>query len=93
MSVWGYEYMICDLIGNCGVFLLIASYWGLQAGKLDIKGLTYSVINLCVAILLSINLYFRPNVSSIIIEIFWAGISIYGIYNALKNDVHRKYQN
>lgn len=93
MRVWGYEYMVCDLIGNCGVFLLIASYWGLQAGKLDIKGLSYSVINLCVAILLSINLYFRPNVSSIIIEIFWAGISIYGIYNALKNDVHKKYQN
>ena len=82
MNILGYSYHLHDVVGNIGVVLLIASYWALQIGKLDAQGLAYSCINLCVAILLGVNLYFRPNISSIIIEIFWAAISVYGIIRA-----------
>lgn len=75
-----YDYCWHDLVGNIGVSLLIMSYLALQLGKLRADGLWYSWINLCVALLLGINLYHRPNLSSIIIEIFWALISLYGIF-------------
>ena len=74
-----YSYTWSDFIGNIGVAILVFSYAGLQFGKLDAKGFWYSFNNLLVAILLGVNLYFKPNLSSIIIEIFWAAISIYGL--------------
>jgi hypothetical protein len=80
-----YTYTWSDFVGNLGVVLLITTFYLNVAGKLNSKGLVYNVGNLLVAILLGINLYFRPNISSIIIEIFWAGISIYGIVNYYRN--------
>lgn len=66
-------------MGNIGVVLLVGTYAGLQFGKIDAKGFWYSFNNLLVAILLGINLYYKPNISSIVIEIFWFFISIYGL--------------
>ena len=80
-----YSYTWSDFIGNIGVVILLFSYAGLQFGKLDAKGFWYSFNNLLVAILLGINLYFKPNLSSIIIEIFWAAISIYGLVQWYKS--------
>lgn len=74
-----YHYNWHDLIGNIGVAMLILSYLGLQLGKLRVDGFWYSGINLLAAILLGINLYHRPNLSSIIIEWFWGLISLYGV--------------
>lgn len=65
--------------------MLIATYAGLQFERIDAKGFWYSFNNLLVAILLGINLYYKPNISSIIIEIFWLGISAYGLYRWYKN--------
>ena len=79
MDIFDYTYTWSDFVGNIGVILLVATYAGLQFDKLDPKGFWYSFNNLVVAILLGINLYFKPNISSIIIELFWFGISIYGL--------------
>lgn len=87
--MWEYNYTWSDFVGNVGVAILIATFYLNIAGKLDTKGFWYSFNNLLVAILLGINLYYKPNISSIIIEIFWAGISIYGIYNYYKHKVRR----
>ena len=83
MIFFDYDYVWHDIMGNIGVFLLISSYWGLQTGKLASDGLLYSVINLVVAVFLTINLCYRPNLSSLIIEFFWFIISVYGIMRAL----------
>ena len=58
-----YTYDWADFVGNIGVALLIGSYAMLQFEKIDPKGLWYSFINLCVAILLMISLYHKPNLS------------------------------
>lgn len=79
MDLFNYQYDWSDFVGNIGVVLLVATYAGLQFGKIDAKGFWYSFNNLLVAILLGINLYFKPNISSIIIEIFWFMISVYGL--------------
>jgi len=90
MEILNYQYEITDFIGNIGVALLVGSYAGIQFGKLDPKGFWYSFNNLLVAILLGINLYFKPNLSSIIIEIFWFILSIVGLIRWYQSRSSRK---
>ena len=80
-----YTYDLSDFIGNVGVVILDGTFAMLQFGKIDAKGFWYSFNNMIVAILLGINLYFKPNLSSIIIEVFWFGLSIYGLVQWYKS--------
>ena len=82
--IWEYTYTWSDFVGNIGVVILISLFYLNVSGRINSQGLWYNVGNLLVAILLGINLYYKPNISSIIIEIFWSAISIYGIYNYYK---------
>ena len=68
-----------DLIGLTGVALLIVTYALLQLDKIDPKGFWYSFNNLVVAILVTVSLIYTPNLASIVIEIFWFLISLYGV--------------
>ena len=70
---------ITDFIGLTGVALLIVTYALLQLDKIDPKGFWYSFNNLCVAVLVGISLIYTPNLASIVIEIFWFIISLYGL--------------
>ena len=73
-----------DIVGNMGVLLLVGTYAMLQADKIDPKGFWYSFNNVMVAILLFINLYFKPVIANIILEVFWLALSLYGIYKWYK---------
>ena len=68
-----------DIIGLTGVALLIITYALLQLDKIDPKGFWYSFNNLVVAILVTVSLIYTPNLASIVIEIFWFLISLYGV--------------
>lgn len=68
-----------DLIGLTGVALLIITYALLQLDRIDPKGFWYSFNNLLVAILVTVSLIYTPNLASIVIEIFWFLISLYGV--------------
>ena len=70
---------IPDLIGLSGVALLIVTYALLQLDKIDPKGFWYSFNNLLVAILVTVSLIYTPNLASIVIEVFWFLISLYGV--------------
>ena len=70
---------IPDLIGLTGVALLIVTYALLQLDKIDPKGFWYSFNNLLVAILVTVSLVYTPNLASIVIEIFWFLINLYGV--------------
>ena len=74
-----YQYNIFDFIGNAGVFLLISSYFALTTDKISAKGLAYPTMNLIAAIFLTMSLIDKLNLSSLIIEFFWALISLYAI--------------
>jgi len=80
-----YVYTWSDFVGNIGVALLIGTFALLQFDKINPKGFWYSFNNLMVALLLMINLYYKPNLSSIIIEIFWILLSIYGLVKYFKS--------
>ena len=68
-----------DIIGLTGVALLIVTYALLQLDRIDPKGFWYSFNNLIVAILVTVSLIYTPNLASIVIEIFWFIISLYGL--------------
>jgi len=70
---------ITDIIGLIGVALLIVTYALLQLDKIDPKGFWYSFNNLLVAILVTVSLIYTPNIASIVIEVFWFLISLYGV--------------
>ena len=70
---------IPDFIGFVGVALLIGTYALLQFDRIDPKGFWYSFNNLLVAILVTVSLVYTPNLASIVIEIFWFLISLYGV--------------
>jgi len=71
---------IPDLIGFTGVALLIVTYALLQLDKIDPKGFWYSFNNLIVAILVTVSLLYTMNIASMVIEVFWFIISLYGLY-------------
>ena len=73
-----------DLIGLTGVALLIVTYALLQLDKIDPKGFWYSFNNLLVAILVTVSLIYTPNLASIVIEVFWFLISLYGVFMFFK---------
>ena len=70
---------IPDLIGYTGVALLIITYAMLQLDRIDPKGFWYSFNNMLVAILVTVSLLYTMNKASMVIEVFWFIISIYGI--------------
>jgi hypothetical protein len=82
-----YDYTWSDLVGNIGVVILLVTYYLNVAGKISSKSWQYNLANLIVAVLLGINLYYKPNISSIIIEIVWFVIAAYGLIRYHKNRV------
>jgi len=71
---------ISDVIGLIGVALLITTYALLQFDRIDPKGFWYSFNNMIVAILVTVSLVYSFNLASMVIEIFWFGLSLYGIW-------------
>jgi hypothetical protein len=75
------EVGISDVIGLIGVALLITTYALLQFDRIDPKGFWYSFNNMVVAILVTVSLLYSFNLASMVIEVFWFGLSVYGIWN------------
>ncbi len=68
-----------DIIGLIGVSLLISTYGLLQFDSIDPKGFWYSFNNMIVAILVTVSLVYNFNLASMVIEIFWFSLSLYGL--------------
>jgi hypothetical protein len=71
------------LIGTVGVIIVLIAYLLLQAQKMNPYSFLYSFMNLLGSIMLLFSLYYDWNFPAVFIEVVWAMISIYGIYNAL----------
>ena len=68
-----------DLVGNLGVVCVLATYFMLQAGRLAPDSLAYGAWNALGAVLIGISLTVDFNLSSFVIEVFWFGISVFGM--------------
>ena len=72
--------LVTDAIGMTGTLLVVAAYYLLQLEKLRPRGLTYNLMNLIGAILLLISLSYTFNLASVVIEIFWIGAALIGLW-------------
>jgi ABC-type Co2+ transport system permease subunit len=70
---------IPDILGTFGVLLLVIAYFFMQSGKWKHDNIRLPLTNLCGASLILISLMDSPNMPSILIEIVWISISLYGI--------------
>lgn len=70
-----------DIVGLVGVTILIVTYAMLQFDKINPKGFWYSFNNMIVAILVTVSLLYSFNLASMVIEVFWFSLSVFGIWN------------
>jgi len=78
--IFEYAYNWSDFVGNIGVILIIVAFYLNVAEKIKSTDRSYNLLNLIGSILLLTSLIYRPNLSNIIIEIIWGGISLMGLY-------------
>lgn len=70
---------VYDIVGTIGVALIIVTYAGVQLRKMEVRSLTYSALNLLGALMILVSLAYNFNLASVVIEIFWIIISLWGI--------------
>jgi paired small multidrug resistance pump len=68
-----------DYAGLIGVALVLGAYFSLQAEWLRGDGLAFQVMNLVGALLVVVSLVYNFNLSALVIQLAWIGISLYGI--------------
>jgi membrane-bound ClpP family serine protease len=73
-----------NVVGHVGVFCFLLAYFLLQRQKLTFDSLAYLGLNLAGSLLVMLSLLVDWNASAFVLEAFWAIISIYGIYCAVK---------
>lgn len=76
--------MIFDIIGLLGVTLILVVYGLVNLDRIDVKKITFSVLNAIGAALILVSLYVDYNLPAVTIEVAWILISLYGIYAAIR---------
>ena len=67
-----------------GTGLVVLAYYLLQLEKVDPRGLSYNLMNFFGAVLLLISLSFTFNLASYVIELFWIGASLIGLWKLFR---------
>ncbi len=80
------ETWIADGIGMLGTLLVLVAYYLLQLEKADPRGLGYNMLNLLGAVFLLISLCFSFNLASVVMEVFWMGASLIGLWKYWRRD-------
>jgi hypothetical protein len=68
-----------DILGSLGVAVIILTYVLLQIERVRSDQLVYSLLNAIGAALILVSLYFDFNLPSVVVEVFWLVISLFGI--------------
>ena len=69
-----------DLLGYLGVVFVLYIYFLTYTGKISFNSYRYVFFNLAGSALLLISLSYDPNPPSIVIEVVWFLISLYGLF-------------
>lgn len=70
-------------IGLIGVMIVLFAYVMLQLHKMSAHGLWYTSINAFGSLWILVSLYYHLNIASLVIEIAWLVISLYGMTKAI----------
>ena len=74
------EITFSDVVGTIGVSIIVVAYFLLQVEKIDPQSLIYSLINASGSMLILYSLFENWNLASVVIEVFWIAISLYGVF-------------
>ena len=74
----GYVY---EAVGMVGVALILAAYFANQKRWLRSEDWRFPAVNLVGSVLVLASLFVEWNTPSVVIEIFWIAISVYGLVN------------
>jgi hypothetical protein len=74
---------IYDIVGFAGAAVFVAAYFANQQRWLRSEDWRYPFANLVGAVLILVSLVFEWNFPSVVIEVFWAIISLYGMAKSL----------
>ncbi len=75
--------IVADLIGFAGAAVVVIAYFANQQRWLASEDWRYPAANLVGAVLILISLMFTWNFPSVVIEVFWALISVWGLVKAV----------
>ena len=75
------ELSLFRVIGLLGAAVFIVAYFANQARWLDSRDWRFPAANLAGSLLILISLMAEWNLPSVVIEAFWAAISVYGLVN------------
>lgn len=73
-----YTSFIFDIIGCTGAVIILITYFLNQCDVISTANLSYSLLNLAGAVLILVSLTASWNLASVIMEIFWIAISLFG---------------
>jgi hypothetical protein len=68
-------------VGLVGAAVFVVAYFANQARWLDSRDWRFPAANLAGALLILVSLFAEWNLPSVVIEAFWAAISVYGLVN------------
>ncbi len=77
--------LLADSVGLIGVGLIVTAYFLIQSGRVTSDKLLFPLLNLIGAVLLLISLAVHWNTPSVVIELIWVAISVYGIVKILRS--------
>ena len=72
------------ILGYAGAAVIAGAYFANQRGKLPSENWRFPALNLGGSLGVLVSLAADPNLPSVVIELFWAGISLYGLARALR---------
>lgn len=75
---------IAALIGYAGAATIAVAYFLNQRGLLRSEDWRFPALNLAGSLAVLASLAAQPNLPSVVIELFWSGISLYGIARNLR---------
>lgn len=82
--------MLPDLVGICGVTLILLAYYFLQAGKVTPSSLRYLKMNIAGSFFMLYSLSFNWNLSAVIVEVVWLLISVWGVLKSMRQRAYVK---
>ena len=72
------------LVGYGGAAVVILGYFLNQRGRLPSEDWRFPAVNLLGSALVLVSLLYHPNLPSVVSEVFWSSISIYGLRKNLR---------
>jgi hypothetical protein len=84
MLAWAEFASGSSLTGYVGAGIVVLAYFLNQNGALKSTDWRFPAVNLCGSVLVLISLLYHLNPPSVVIELFWCSISLYGMGKNLR---------